>query len=209
MHQLRFMALGLLAASLLVGCASPWKSKFQPDPALAETTFSPRPSCQVRLVESERLDAYFEEYRDRRAASDVAVEDLGEEEWLAEDDRFLKALRLPLAAEEVVLLGTSHFVTEKQLDPQAGRLGKFAAAVGADYVVASIKYLGREERISSYPETTYSNVTLRRRIKTKKGYRYVTDTGSVSSTTWVPMRVTVDRYEHRAYFIRRLEKEAE
>jgi hypothetical protein len=209
MHRICSVTLSVLLFSLLTGCVSPWKSEFHPDPALAGEAFSPRATCQVRLVEPERLDAYFEDFRARLAASDVAYEDWTDEQLLAEDAQFVRALRLPVPAEQVVMLGQSSFIAEKRSDPHAGPLGKIAAKLGADYVIASIKYLGKEERISSYPETTYSNLTMRRRIKTKRGYHYVTDTGQVSSTTWVPMQVTVDRYQHTAYFVRRLDDEGE
>lgn len=198
-------SIGVLAG--LGGCASPWRANFAAEPSLAQQEFSPRAQAEVRYVEPERLDAYFAERTQRLAASDVAYEDWSEAELRAEDERFVKALRLPVGVDDIVLLGTSSFIEEGRLDPRAGPLAKFAAEIGADYAIASVKYLGEEERITSYPATSYSNITVRRRVHTKSGYRYVTDTGYGSSTTWVPMRVTVDQFLHTAYFLRRLEGE--
>jgi hypothetical protein len=197
--------LGMCVLIGLGGCTSPWRSQFEADYALAEETFPPRQSAEVRYVEPERLDAYFAARKERLAASDIAYEDWSEEMLREEDEAFLTALRLPVDPEEVIILGRSSFVAEERLDPRAGPLAEFAAEIGADYVVASVRYLGEEERISSYPSTSYSNVTVRRRVKTKKGYRYVTETGYGSSTTWVPMRITVDEFLHTAYFFRLVE----
>jgi hypothetical protein len=188
------------------GCANPWKSAFEPNPDVGSAQYPPLSGdVAVREVEFERLQRFTEGERARRIASATAPADLSTQEKTAARDRLLEALQFPTRGDEAIVLGSSQFVTAEPLEPRKDkRLRDFARKTGADTVVVSSSYLGQAQRMDTVPVTTYSNDTYIRHSFDRTGRRVPrTETINSSSTTWVPMTVTEDRYAYHAFFIRR------
>ena len=202
-------ALSCLVATLFLfligGCANPWKQSFEPNPELGSARYPARSGgVAIRDVEYERLQKFAEGERQRRIASATAPSDLSPDEKLAARNRLLEALQLPARGDDTIVLGSSQFVSAEPLKPHADkRLLDFARKQGADTVVVSGSYLGQSERIDTVPVTTYTNDTYIRHNFDRNGRRVPdTETLHSSSTTWVPMPVTEDRYAYHAFFIR-------
>jgi len=180
----------------LAGCAGRWERGFHYEPMSGKNESKLTGDVNIRTVEAQRLKSYLQEHNSRLAASDLAYEDWPTEEKRAERVRFLRTLRIREEPENIKLLGHSSFVAESRQDPYSGELKKFAEKIGADLVIVTVDYLGQRQTVRSYPATTWSTITLHHRDNDK---RY-SDTGHVSSTTYVPVSVTVDQYLHLAYF---------
>ena len=188
------------------GCANPWKEAFEPNPDLNAARYAALTGdVAVREVEFERLQQFTEGERERRIASATAPADLPPQQKAAAKDRLLEALQLPLRGDEAILLGSSQFVSAEPLEPRKDkRLRDFARKQGADTVVVSSSYLGQAQRMDTVPVTTYTNDTYIRHSFDRSGRRVPrTETVNSSSTTWVPMTVTEDRYAYHAFFVRR------
>jgi hypothetical protein len=196
------LALLLLLAG---GCANPWKESFEPNPEIGSARF-PKTTANVavRDVEYERLRQFTETERQRRITSATAPADFSAPEKLAAKNRLLEALQLPARGDQAVVLGSSQFVTAEPLKPTTDKkLRDFAQKTGADTVVVSSTYLGQAQRTETVPVTTYSNDTYIRHSFDRNGRRVPrTESVNSSSTTWVPMQVTEDRYAYHAFFIR-------
>lgn len=199
------LALFLLLAG---GCANPWKEAFEPNPNLGAAQF-PRAAAlgadAVREVEHERLLQFTERERQRRVASATAPADLPPDEKRAAKDRLLEALQLSWRGDDAVILGSSQFVTAAPLKPRSDqRLRAFAREIGADTVVVSGSYLGQAQRMDTVPVTSYTRDTYIRHSFDRHGRRVPrTESVDSSSTTWIPMQVTEDRYAYHAFFVRR------
>ncbi|WP_428939512.1 hypothetical protein [Fontivita pretiosa] len=207
---LRFWSGGLagwiLLASIALlagGCASPWQSNFEPNPALEGRKFAPTQSVQIRTVEPQRLQQYAQAERQRRVASTTAPQDLPPQERLAAKNRLLEALQLQERGDEVEILGWSEFKSFEKLSPRDPRLEKFAKKIGADYVIVAADYAGKVARTIDRPLTTYSHsyVTVPGG-RGGRGPRTIVRTDT--STTWVPMTVVEDEYFYTAAFVRKL-----
>lgn len=188
------------------GCANPWKEAFEPNPDAGSARYPKHAGdVAVREVEFERLQQFTEGERQRRIASSTAPADRAPQEKAAARDRLLEALQLPARGDEAVVLGSSQFVSAEPLQPQKDkRLRDFARTAGADTVVVSSSYLGQAQRMDTVPVTTYSHDTYIRHSFDRSGRRVPrTETINSSSTTWVPMTVTEDRYAYHAFFVRR------
>jgi hypothetical protein len=188
------------------GCANPWKESFEPNPELGSAQFPTRKNANVavRDVEYERLRQFTDNERQRRIASATAPSDLSAQEKIAAKNRLLEALQFPARGDEAIVLGSSQFVTAEPLKPNTDKkLRDFARKTGATAVVVSSTYLGQAQRMDTVPVTTYSNDTYIRHTFDRNGRRVPrTESVNSSSTTWVPMQVTEDRYAYHAFFIR-------
>ncbi len=187
------------------GCANPWKEAFEPNPAFGAAKFPPSSGeIAVREVEYERLQKFREGERERRIASPVAPADRSPEEQLAAKNRLLEALQLQARGDDAIVLGSSQFVSAEPLKPTSDKkLRDFARKQGADTVIFSTTYLGQAQRMDQVPVTSYTNDTYIRHSFDRNGRRIPrTETINSSSTTWVPMEVTEDRYAYHAFFIR-------
>jgi hypothetical protein len=208
--MIRLQSIFTLAALMFLlllagGCANPWKEAFEPNPGLRSAKYPPSTATvAVREVEHERLEQFTQGERERRIASTTAPADRSPEEKLAAKNRLLEALQLPMRGDEAIVLGSSQFVTAEPLKPTTDKkLRDFARKQGADTVVFSTSYLGQAQRMDQVPVTSYSNDTYIRHSFDRNGRRVpVTESVNSSSTTWVPMTVTEDRYAYHAFFIR-------
>lgn len=204
--------LGVLAFTLLLlpltgGCANPWKESFQRNRDLGTAQF-PSTTLQdggIREIEFERLQKYAEAERQRRVASTTAPADLSPDEQRAAKDRLLEALQLPWRGEDATVIGSSQFTSAEPLKPRTDkRLRAFAGKIGADTVVVSSAYLGTAQRMETVPVTSYSRDTYTSHSRDGLGRRVPrTSSYDSSSTTWVPMQVTEERYANHAFFVRR------
>jgi hypothetical protein len=206
-------ALLLLASTLQLGCAAnPWEASFEPawrwnDDAVsmafdASAASSGSPGPSIRVIELDRLHAYLDDLYERQSASDAAFQDWLEDQKRAERQRLIETLRIPRDVDDIAFLGTSWFVDERKRPSRDPELIEFAQKLGADYVVVGIEFIGRRETVRSYPQTTHSTISIDRTYRTKKGWKREQDTGYETTTTYVPVRVTVDQYQHVAYFCR-------
>lgn len=189
------------------GCANPWKEAFEPNRDLGSAQH-PRTTLgeeAVREVEYERLQKFAESERQRRIASATAPADRSPDEKRAAKDRLLEALQLPWRGDEAIVLGSSQFVTAAALEPRTDKkLRDFARNIGADTVVVSSAYLGQAQRMETVPVTSYTRDTYIRHSFDRHGRRVPrTESVDSSSTTWIPMQVTEDRYAYHAFFVRR------
>jgi hypothetical protein len=185
------------------GCASPWQSSFEPNPAIEGRRFGPTESVQIRTVEPQRLQHYAQAERQRRVASSTAPQDLPPEQRLAAKNRLLEALQLQERGDEVEILGWSEFKSFEKLSPRDPRLEKFAKKIGADYVIIAADYAGKVARTIDRPLTTYSHSYVT--VPGGRGGRAPrTIVRSDTSTTWVPMTVVEDEYFYTAAFVRKL-----
>jgi hypothetical protein len=194
-----------LAAILLVtGCASPWETSFHANPGLASQKFAPTRAVQVRTVEAERLKNFAEAERQRRVNSSTAPVDLPAAEKLAAKNRLLEALQIPERGDEAQIIGTSRFTSPEVLSADDPHLISFARKLGADAVVVSTAYLGKTDRIDSFPVTSTSSDTYVTHYR-RSGNRVTPVYSSVNntSTTWVPVPVTEDQYGYQAFYLRR------
>ena len=203
------IAASLVFLCLVCGCANPWKDSFEPNRDLGEQRFAETkltPSA-VREIEYERLQQFTAAERERRISSTTAPTELPPEEQRAARNRLLEALQLPWRDDEAVVLGSSQFVSAEPLKPRSDkRLRGFAEDIGADTIVVSSAYLGTEQRMDTVPVTSHTRDTFIAHSYDRRGRRVPrVSTYDSSSTTWVPMQVTEDRYAYHAFFIRRRE----
>jgi hypothetical protein len=196
---------------LVGGCANPWKEAFEPNPDLRSAQY-PRTAAlsddAIREVEYERLQQFTESERQRRITAATAPADMSPDEKRAAKDRLLEALQLPWRGDAAQVIGSSQFVTAAPLKPRTdSKLRDFARKIGANIVVVSSTYLGQAQRMDTVPVTSYTRDTYIRHSFDRNGRR-IPRTVSVdsSSTTWVPMTVTEDRYAYHAFFVRRGDK---
>jgi hypothetical protein len=201
----------LLALLMLLaaagGCANPWKDSFEPNRDLGNARFGPTTlsSDDIREVEFERLQQYTAAERQRRIGSTTAPADLPADEKRAAKDRLLEALQLPWRGDEAEVIGSSQFVSAEPLKPRTDkRLLALAEKNGANTVVVSSAYLGREERTETIPITSHTRDIYVTHAYDRQGRRVPrVSTYDSSSTTWVPTQVIEDRYAYHAFFIRR------
>ena len=202
----RLIAVALLA-TFAAGCSNPWKESFEPNPDLSGARFpqTTLDASDVREVEYERLQQYTEDERQRRITSATAPADLSAQEKRQASDRLLEALQLSARGDEAVVIGSSQFVSAEPLRPREDKnLRKFASQLGADTVVVSSAYLGQAQRMDHVPVTSYTRDTYITHSFDRRGRRVPrVESVDSSSTTWVPMEVTEDRYAYHAFFVRR------
>lgn len=204
-HVRPHLLLAVLGMLILLagGCANPWKDSFEPNRDLGGSQFSSTTLGEedVREIEYERLQQYTADERQRRINSTTAPTDLSPEEQRAAKNRLLEALQLPWRDDEAVVIGSSQFVSTEPLKPRADkRLRAFAQKLGTDVIVFAGAYLGTAQRMENVPVTSYTRDTYISSGRARRGSRV--STYDSSSTTWVPMQVTEDRYANHAFFIR-------
>jgi hypothetical protein len=160
--------------------------------------------AQVRVIEPDRLNAFFESERVRREKSTVAPEDETAADFDAWKQRFLDAMRIKERAENIVILGFSQFVEPRALDPHDGQLAKFSSKIGGDYAVTSISYKGKVDSVAMLPMTTYARSNTTANAWGPGGHATGIAESSGTATTWVPTRTQTDQYLHFAVVLRRL-----
>ena len=207
-------AVSLAALFLLIafagGCANPWRDSFERNPDVPPGSISAlQAPPEIRQVEFERLQRFSEAERQRRIESTTAPADLSAQDKTAAKNRLLEALQLPWRGDEAAVIGSSQFTVAEQLQPQTDkRLRDFAQKIGADVVVLSSAYLGKTERFTQVPVTSYTRDTITYSYD-RRGRRVpLTTMYDSSSTTWVPMHVVEDQFVYHAFFIRRREGSA-
>jgi hypothetical protein len=201
----RSLALVLLfVVPALTGCeTNRWRDTFTPNPALRDFSPPPTPEVTIRTLEWERLAAFDDESRARLAQTDIPVDEWTREKQRFEFAEFLRTLRITEQPEQVLLLGSSDFISDGQPNLFTGELESFATSIGADYAVATSRHLGTRRSLIRVPVTTHSQTSgtayfdNRRRRSDRAVYNETT-----SETTWVPREVDIDAFHTITYFFR-------
>lgn len=207
------LAMFALASALQCGCrANPWEASFEPawgwEDASASTMVDASNNAatpsgpSIRSIELDRLHTYLDDLHQRRSESDIAFEDWPDDQKRDERQRLIETLRIPRGVDETSFLGTSWFVDGQRRSSRDPELIRFARSIGADHVVVGIEFIGQRETVQTYAQTTHSSISIDRTFRTKQGWKSVQDTGRETTTTFVPIQVTVDQYQHVAYFCR-------
>lgn len=203
----RLLTLALMfCGCILSGCAAPnrWQETFTQNPSLRD--FQPPPTSEtiVRTVEWDRLEAFDAESRQRLARTDIPIDEWTPDQHRREFADFLRTLRITEEPEQVLLLGSSSFISDGRPNLLDGELESFARKLGADYAVTTSRHLGARRTIIRVPVTTYSTRTStffdsdRRR---RSGRATFDET--ISETTWVPREIDIDAHHTITYFFRK------
>lgn len=190
-------ALCTLAAGL-AGCktSTAWDRSLVmgPDRAATATT-----GATVRTVPWERVQATLEELQKDVVTSDTHPDDWSAAQKSAEKAKLLRGLQVSQDASRVLILGHSHFSTTDNLAKAEADLGRIARNLGADMVVWSSRVLGKTDAVVDRPVTSSTWGTGW--FKDSDGERRP-DTFTAHTTSWVPVRVSLDETGAVAYFLR-------
>lgn len=208
----RLVLIGLLTiASVLPGCTlagNPWAANYVANPAVLEgpelREDLPPTVVEVFDLERPRLIAYREGLAERRAASDLPIERWDRQQYLDEVQALLDALRAPVPADRVILLGVSEFTTDERTATRPAGISALAREIGADYAVASSRFIGRQERVTREAITSSFSVdrVVPERVKKDGEIEYTRQREYGSETTYVPVVVELATFHHVAYFLR-------
>lgn len=197
------MFTGLLAclAPFLGGCVTStvWERSLERGPDLAPVIVGKSTSdSKVRNVPWERIESALQQLETQATASDVHPDEWPEDKKLAARGVLLRGLQISQPASSVNILGRSQFRTTTDLRNQEGNLQKVAAKLGANMVVYSTRYLGKTDTIVEHPVTSQSWRTGWHRSRDGD---YHPNTYSENTTTWIPIRMSVDETGGIAYYL--------
>jgi hypothetical protein len=191
----------LLLALLSFGCAGPWRASYHDDPLFAGASFTPTDQVEIREVEPERLAAYFDDLRQRRLASSVAVEDMPVAERVAEMSRLMEALRYRQRPPAAYVIGVASFGQRGSNRTSDASIRDAARRRGADAVIVCRDFKGivRDVRmVTASDHGFYHGWAYDRRR------RPVPVDGHIHSTRDVPVPVDVEAWQLTGYFIRHI-----
>ncbi len=203
------LMLSIMVLGLTTGCAfNPWQGGYRPAPTQMSQAHEMRTHTAVRQIPWPRLEQFLNTEADLLTQSDVAVEDWTPQQQAEARDRMMRALKLAEKPGELEVIGTSTFQTDRKIDPKDGQLAEFARKIGADYVVYSTRYLGKQDTIRMVPTWTHTSGRVYRESRRNRSSRrrhrveYYDET-TLSSN---PVRVRADFYGFVAYFVKRLDE---
>ncbi len=156
-------------------------------------------SATLRTVPWERVQATFAEIEKDIAASDVHPDEWSAAQKAAEKAKLLKGLQVSQDPTRVLVLGHSQFSTTDNLAKAEKDLGRIAHNLGADMVVWSSRVLGKTDSVVDRPVTSSTWGTGW--FRDNDGERRP-DTYTEHTTSWVPVRVSLDEVGAVAYFLR-------
>jgi hypothetical protein len=188
-------------AGLLTGCKGPgvWERSLQRGPeALPSAAIASADSPTIRRVPWDRVQSTLSDLEKDVATSDVHPDDWDADRKRTAKGKLLRGLQVSQDANDVLVLGHSSFrSTEKADDEQ--ELLSVARRLGADMVVWSSRVLGKADTIVDRPVST--NTWGTGWYRDASGERRP-DHYNEHSTSWVPVRMTVDEVGAVAYFLR-------
>lgn len=138
--------------------------------------------------------------RDRLVVSNTHREDWPKETARASELELLRALQLPVAPEDVSLIGRSYLRTTKPPDPESAELREFAAGLGANYAIWSSRVVGRVETIEHEPVRAHRWRTAREWDADRNRYEDVRRWEP--ETVWVPVVVEREQTRWVVFYIR-------
>ncbi|MDX2148844.1 MAG: hypothetical protein SFZ23_15120 [Planctomycetota bacterium] len=217
MHQPRVSRTGLAAAVVgllaLASCArvSPWEAALErgvdpAEPGVKYAMLSPQEAARntspvrVRSVPWERTDATMRALEAKIAASDIHPAEWSPERREDLKRELLRGLQVSEDPARVTILGRSVFRTTDVDASSEEELVALARRLDADTVVWSSRSLGSVDRIVQEPVTSYTSGTNwnRRYGDTRRR----SESFSESTTTWIPVRVSMQEVGFIAYFLR-------
>ncbi|MFO0831476.1 MAG: hypothetical protein U0637_06495 [Phycisphaerales bacterium] len=193
------LTLALVATALGLGAcgtSSVWDRALVKGPDVAAQLNTP---ATQRTVPWERVEAALGELQQEVAQSDVHPDDWSPEKKSAAKARLLRALQISQDPAKVLILGTSRFRTTDDLTKAHKDLGRIAQSLNADMVVWSSRVLGKTETVVDRPVTSSTWGTGW--FRDSDGDRRP-DTFTAYTTSWIPMRVSLDETGAVAYFLR-------
>lgn len=153
----------------------------------------------LRTVPWERVERALGELHQDVANSDVHPDEWTDERKTAAKAKLLKGLQVSQDPGVVRILGHSRFRTTDDLGRAHKDLSRIAKELGADMVIWSTRVLGKSETIVDRPVTssTWGTGWFRDSDDERRP-----DTFTAHTTSWVPVRVTLDETGAVAYFLR-------
>ena len=189
------------AVMLMLGaCAAPsaWQRSLRTGPDLMPRAAA-NAAVTVRRVPWERVQKTLGAIEAKLAASDRHPDEWNQAERESLEQMLLTGIQVSQPAERVLVLGDAQFRTTDDLSGAEGELSRMARNLGADMVVWSTRVLGKADKISQEPVTTHTNATGWYR-DSNNDRKY--DSYNATSTTWVPIRLSVDETGAVAFFLR-------
>ncbi|MCC7387999.1 MAG: hypothetical protein IT431_04440 [Phycisphaerales bacterium] len=144
------------------GCGpSVWERSFELEPGATTgtatigtpTAGTPAAGVTVREVPWGRVGPALAAENERIVQSETNRLDWAADQARESELGVLRALQLPVPAEQARLIGRSNITTTQALDPEGRELAEFAASVGADYAVWSSQPLGKTQVVEQEPVT--------------------------------------------------------
>ncbi|MFO0858254.1 MAG: hypothetical protein U0640_12965 [Phycisphaerales bacterium] len=195
------LSVGACMIALTVGgCATSnvWERSLERGPDQSPLAGSKDTSVKVRQVSWDRIEGALLKLESEASASDVHPDEWSADRKLAAKGTLLKGLQVSQPASNVSILGRSQFRTSSEMRNQEPVLEAVARKLGANMVVYSTRYLGKTEKVVDHPVSSQS---------WRSGYRrdrdgdYHPDTWSETTTTWIPIRMSVDETGGIAYYL--------
>ena len=181
------------------GCASTWKSTFEPASA---SVYPPTERVVIREVPWERIDSALREIDSVRASSDIHPDEWTRDQLDAEKSKLIKALQLSQDPAHLEILGRSVFRSTANVNLFDGSLSAFGRSIGADYAIWSTSYLGKTQTVQREPVTTTGfGYSRHRRRDGHADYDYL----PYQETVYVPIVVERDEFAWLVFFVRTLE----
>lgn len=185
-------------ATTLGGCATSnqWERSLERGPDQSPGVNNA--SVKVRRVAWERIESSLLQLENEAASSDVHPDEWSTDRKLAAKGTLLKGLQVSQPASNVSILGRSQFRTSDEMRNQEPVLESVAHKLGANMVVYSTRYLGKTEKVVDHPVQSQS---------WRSGYRrnrdgdYHPDSWSETTTSWIPIRMSVDETGGIAYYL--------
>jgi hypothetical protein len=185
---------------MLAGCSAPdvWERSLQTGPDASMGASAPSARVVVRRVPWERVDTTLAEIEKEIASSDIHPDEWSPDQRLALKARLLKGLQVSQDPSGVMVLGNCRVRTTDDLAEAEKSLSEIARSLGADMVVWTTAVLGKADKIVDRPVTTSTWGTGW--FRDSNGDRRP-DTYTEHSTSWVPVRITVNESAGVAYFL--------
>ncbi len=191
------LAMCLLATGLGgCGVSSVWDRSLQVGP---DTGAAYNGKVTMRTVPWERVEATLGELHQEIATSDIHPDDWSDQKKAAAKAKLVRGLQVSQDPARVLFLGNSRFRTTDDLTKAQADLGRIAKNLNADMVVWSSRVLGKTDVIVDRPVTSSTWGTGW--FRDTDGERRP-DTFTAHTTSWVPVRVTLDETGAVAYFLR-------
>ncbi len=188
----------------VIGCGpSVWEQSFAYEPGRAppsSLSASRADGVVVRSVPWGRVGPALKAEQQHVVESDKHRNDWPAGPARASELALLQELQLPIAAERVELIGRSRFRTTQPPNPNADGLRRFAAGLGADYVIWSNRVLGKVDTIKHEAVRTERWRSDRVWNDNRKRYEYVRRWEP--ETTWVPVVVKRDEVWWVVFYLR-------
>lgn len=196
-----FLASLLVAGWVLagVGCGpSVWERSFEFEPGVAAG--APTASVVVREVPWGRVGPALAAENERIVKSETNRLDWPAEQARESELGVLKALQLPVPAEQAHLIGRSNLTATQKLDPAAPELAKFAESIGADYAIWSTQPIGKAQVVEKEPITR--DRWRWERIWDADRNRFIYTRRWEPETVWVPLVIEKNEVRWVVFYVK-------